>query len=194
MKRIAFALLLTSPFLFSCAHDYKPYTPATAYEKVESPRATVNVYPDDVRTNLDQYTNTIVAWAGVVKDTTARDRVNSDVMRATTVLEHHYFDWQENRKSGDKQYLISPRGEGAFQVEWDVRRKNPQATTADVDKYAGPGKLAIVYGTPQRVTDNGVVILKYRYLRIIDSKNFNINTFSYGRVGEPYKYVGKLGQ
>lgn len=191
MRRISALLLLVSPFLASCAHDYKPYKPINSYEQIEYPHASVDVYPDDVRGNIDQYTNTVVAWAGVIKDTRASALVNSDYMRATTTVEHHYFDWEQNRKGGRNEFLLSPRGEGTFQVDWEVRRKSDTATTGDVDKYAGPGKMVIVYGTPASVDDNGVITLKYRYLRVIDSKDFNMHTFSYGRIGEPYKYVGK---
>ena len=186
MRRIL--LLLPLILLASCSHSRKAYAPL-AYEKTEQSLVAYDVWPDDVRAHFSDYTNTIVAWVGVIKDTaafnkqdtTAFNKLAPELMTATTTLDHHYFDWKEEHHSSASKYSISPRGEGAFQVDWELRRVTPTATTADADKYAGPGKLAVVYGVPERVTDNGTIILKYRYLRVIETEDFDVSTLSYGR-------------
>ena len=61
--------------------------------------------------------------------------------------------------------------------------KNDQPITAT--------DLDVVYGIPKSVNSDGVINLNYRFLRVIDATNYNLYTFSYGRVGEAYKYTGK---
>ena len=56
--------------------------------------------------------------------------------------------------------------------------------------YAAPGKLAIVYGTPESVDEDGTIVLRYHYTRILDVERFTTNELDYGRVGEPFRPVG----
>jgi hypothetical protein len=71
--------------------------------------------------------------------------------------------------------LISPRGEGQFRMRWH-EPQGPDATENDAIKYATPGKLAIVYGTPESVDEDGTIVLRYHYIRILDPAHFSRRT------------------
>ena len=63
---------------------------------------------------------------------------------------------------------MSPRGEGLFRTDWVLRGNGPEAGTEAAESFASPGKLAIVYGVPEKVED-GTVVLRYRFLRVVDA-------------------------
>jgi hypothetical protein len=189
MMRIVVLLLVVAPLLVSCSNLRKPYQPTPGFEQIEYRNATVGVYPDEIRSALEKYTNTVVALAGIVKDTRSRDLITGE-FQATTLVEHHYFDWKNLRDASSGAYCVSPRGEGLFTFTWESHRKNAIASTADVDKYAEPGKLIVVYGIPKRVDTNGVITLSYRYMRVIDAAECNLYSYTYGRTGETVQYRG----
>jgi hypothetical protein len=192
MNRIATCACFALPlFLAACAYNL-PYHPVNRPEQIENKKALLDVYPDDVRTNLAQHTNSLVAWAGIIRETTTDD-ADDGTIRAVTTFEHHYFDWQEDREVVSPKLLVSPKGEGMFKTEWHLRKKTPEATTTDAGKFASPGKLAIVYGFPETLEDK-TVVLHYRYLRVIGQSSYCTNEFEYGRFGEPFKYLGKLAK
>ncbi len=58
-----------------------------------------------------------------------------------------------------------------------AQKSIPDATARDAQTYASPGKLAVIYGVPKSVETNGVIHLKYRYLRMIDAKDFTTSEF-----------------
>jgi hypothetical protein len=188
MNRAIVLTLLTVPFFVSCVSmTNAPYQPANKPETIEYGRDVLDAYPGDVRTNLDAYSNIGVAWAGIIQDTTVESGPGG-LIYATTTLDHHYFDWQENRDCHGVQLCVSPRGEGPFRVKWEMSKNDPEASVDDAAKFAAPGKLAIVYGVPERVED-GTVVLRYRYLRVLDSSHFATNVFDYSRFGEPFTYI-----
>jgi hypothetical protein len=63
------------------------------------------------------------------------------------------------------------------------------ASAESTEKYAAPGKVAVIYGVPEKVDADGTVVLKYRYLRIVDKNHFTTNEFDYGRMGEPFHVI-----
>jgi hypothetical protein len=169
-----------------------PYRPADKPENIEYGRDTLDAYPADVRTNLDAYSNTGVAWAGIIQNTVIEPGAGG-VIHATSTLDHHYFDWQENCDIDGVHLRLSPRGEGPFRVKWEMAKTDEDSTIEDAAKYAAPGNLAIVYGVPERVED-GVVVLHYRYLRVLDPSHFSTNVFDYSRFGEPVTYIDPPGK
>jgi hypothetical protein len=108
---------------------------------------------------------------------------------ADTIFEHHYFDWVQDKKGCCVKLSVSPRGEGLFRTTWRLDKTSRTADTESAEKYAAPGKLAIVYGVPEKVDANGTVVLKYRYLRVLDAKHFRTNEFDYGRMGESFRVI-----
>jgi hypothetical protein len=189
MNRLIALLLASVPFLFACASNVF-YRAASKPESTEMNKDMLDVYPGDVRHNLDLYTNAGVGWAGIILHTEAKTGADG-LIHAVTTFEHHYFDWEEDRYLGDVQLNLSPRGEGLFRTDWVLRRNDPEAGSAAAESYAGPGKLAIVYGVPEKV-ENGTVVLRYRFLRVVDADDYSTNKFDYGRFGEPFRYLDNL--
>lgn len=177
----------------SCAshHDDKQppgnetYQPENKAERTELRRDRVDIYPEDVRTNLDAYTNQGVAWVGYIQSTDAQEEDQGGKISAYTVFEHRYFNWVQNSNGKKTKLFISPRGEGLFRTHWHLNKTGDFATAESAQKYAGEGKMAIVYGLPERIDADGGVVLKYRYLRLLNSDEYSTNEFDYGRFGSP---------
>jgi hypothetical protein len=182
-----FIALLAVPLLSACSSNLI-YHPASRPERTEMDRDQLDVYPGDVRRDLDLYASNGVGWAGVIVRTEA-SQGSDGYIHAVTTFEHHYFDWEEDHRFGSKQFNLSPRGEGLFRTEWVLKRTDANAGADAAESYASPGKLALVYGVPESVS-NGVVGLKYRFLRVIEEDQFNTNRFDYGRFGQPFHYLG----
>ena len=165
------------------------YRPVTKPEKIEFARDRLDVYPGDVRKAPATYVGAAVVWAGIIRSTDAREADEGGQFVADTVFEHHYFDWVQNKSGHGVELFISPRGEGLFRAKWRLDKKGRDATAESAEKYAGPGKLALVYGLPEKVDADGTVVLKYRYLRILGADCFSTNKCDYGRFGEPFRMI-----
>jgi hypothetical protein len=179
-------ILAGLPCLFGCSSTVA-YHPADRPDGLEFDRDIVDVYPGDIRQNLDLYTNIGVGWAGIIQSISTEPQPDGTV-RSTMTFEHRYYDWQEEKWLGGGQLSIAPRGEGLFTTEAVFRFFDSSVSPAAVKDFASPGSLAIVYGVPQKV-ENGIVILKYRYLRVIPPKDFTISQFDYGRFDEPIRFM-----
>jgi len=182
-----FALIV----LVSCASHVStgPYQPVSKPEKIEFAHDRVDVYPDDIRQSFALHTNAAVAWVGVIRSTDAYEANEGDQILADTIFEHHYFNWiQDGHGHGAKLY-VSPRGEGLFRAKWHMDKTTLEASVKNAEEFAGKGKLAVVYGVPAQVDTNGTVVLKYRYLRILDATHFDTNTLDYGRWAKPIVMV-----
>jgi hypothetical protein len=126
-----------------------------------------------------------VAWAGIVVSNDATEEEFGGKIRMDTVFEHHYFNWQQEKRAGGVMLRVSPLGEGRFRMSWRMDRSNPEATEADALNSAAPGKLAIVYGTPESVDSDGTIVLRYHYIRIFDPSQFTVGALDYGRAAVP---------
>jgi hypothetical protein len=190
---VAFSALTV---LVSCVSRVgnESYQPATKPEKIEFARDRLDVYPDNVRKNPATYIGAAVVWAGIIRSTEAREGDEGGKIVADTVFEHHYFDWVQNNNGRGVELSISPRGEGLFRAKWHMDKVGKDATAESAEKYAGQGKLAIVYGVPEKVDADGTVVLKYRYLRILGVDCFSTNKFDYGRFGEPFRAIHSEGK
>jgi hypothetical protein len=191
MRHFALALFAAS-FLVACESNV-PYEPINTPESIEFKRARLEVYPDDVRRDIDHYANTPVAWVGVIRSTDAQENDYGGRITAETVFEHHYFDWEQDKDPSGVNLLVSPRGEGSFTCHWQMRKMESEASAYDAEKFARAGRLAIVYGVPESVKPDGTVVLKYSYLRILGRAHFSTNSIDYGRLGEElYKPMGGI--
>jgi len=168
------------------ASTAEPYQPATKAEKYEFTNDRLDFYPDDYRKDPTNSAGITVAWAGIIKSTDANERDNGSQIFADTVFEHHYFDWVQEKGPKGIELSVSPRGEGLFKMRWLMDKTGNDSTAYSAEDFAGPGKLAIVYGVPQKVEADGTIVMHYKYLRIIDQDHFNTNEFDYGRLGEPF--------
>ncbi|HWD18748.1 MAG TPA: hypothetical protein VHB20_05670 [Verrucomicrobiae bacterium] len=188
MKLLLTLVSFGAVLLAGCSSSNLAYQPRTEPESREFQRDSLDVYPADVRNDPARFDGKAVAWAGIIRQSKAQDLDDGSIHLVTT-FEHHYFDWQQNGGGHGAHFSLSPRGEGAFQTDWVLRKINPDAGATDAEQYAAPGKLAIVYGVTEGVNDNGEVKLKYRYLRVIDADKYTTGEFDYGRFGEPVVYL-----
>jgi hypothetical protein len=172
--------LLAVALLPACS-TYSPYRPDAWQEKVEFNNDRSSIFPEDVRKDPIAYTRNRVAWAGIILRNEATVEKYGGNIRMDTVFEHHYFDWKQTRQARGTTFAISPRGEGRFRMTWYMNRKAPDTTEADAIKFAAPGDLAIVYGTPEAVDDDGTIMLRYHYVRIIKPGHFMDSKIDYGR-------------
>jgi hypothetical protein len=189
MRHVALAVFAAS-CLVSCESN-APYEPVNKPERIEYKNVRLDVYPDDVRKDPDKYTNTPVAWVGVIRGTDAQEEDYGGKIFADTVFEHHYFDWEQDTDMAGVNLLVSPRGEGPFCTRWHLRKTDNEASAYDAEKFAHKGKLAILYGVPESVKPDGTIVLKYLYVRILGRAHFSTNEIDYGRLGEePYRPIG----
>jgi len=188
MKTLYQLFTLGAAALVAGCSSYPAYRPQTAPEKIEFRHDSLEVYPEDVRKDPAKFAGIRVAWAGIIQQSDVAE-CNGDMFCIHTVFQHHYFDFQENGGMSGPRYSVSRRGEGLFKTEWVVRKINSNATPDQVQKYAAPGKLAIVYGVPTGVDENGEIQLRYRYLRLVDQDDYTLYNFDYGRLGQPVVYM-----
>jgi len=185
---VAFSALTV---LVSCVSRVgnESYQPVTKPEQIEFARDRLDIYPDDIRKDPAFHAGAGVVWTGIIRSTDAREEDQGGQIVAYTVFEHHYFDWVQYNNGQEVTLFVSPRGEGLFRAKWRLDKKGRDATAESAEKYAGQGKLALVYGVPEKVDADGTVVLKYRYLRILGADHFSMNKFDYGRFGEPFRAI-----
>lgn len=185
MIRFCALTALAATCCVSCVQQPGPYQPLAKPELKEYSRDRLNVYPNDVRDDLDAYTNTPVVWVGTIHSSDAQDEDVGGKIRVETVFDHHYFNWRQLGAGRHAQLSVSQRGEGRFRARWYMVRKYPDAGAADAQLYAARGKLAIFYGVPVSVDPDGTVVLHYHYVRILDESDFTTEGKMYGRLGDP---------
>jgi hypothetical protein len=191
MIRIFIVAFSALTVLVSCVSKVgnEAYQPVTKPDKIEFARDRLDVYPDDIRKNPAAYAGVGVVWAGIIRSTDAREEDDGGRIVADTVFEHHYYNGVEYNTGHDIQLFVSPRGEGLFRVKWHLDKVGDNATADSAEEYAAPGKLALVYGVPEKVNADGTVVLRYRYLRILGADQFSTNQFDYGRFGQPRRLL-----
>jgi hypothetical protein len=165
------------------------YQPVTKPEQIEFAHDRLDIYPDDIRQKPALYAGARVVWVGIIVSTDAHEEEEGNQIVADTVFEHHYFDGVQYVDGRHVMLFVSPRGEGLFRTRWHMDKVGNNATAETAEKYAEPGKLALVYGVPEKVNADGTVNLKYRYLRILNANQFSTNEFDYGRFGAPFSMI-----
>ena len=189
MKLNIIVTLLAAGFAVSCASN-APYHPASRPERIEYRYGRFDVYPEDVRKNPTNYAGLTVVWAGIIRSSDTQEEQAGGLIRVNSVIEHHYFHWRQDEHPEGVKLLLSPRGEGLFRIRWHLRRNDPEASGADAAAFVAPGRLAIVYGVPESVDDDGTVVLKYHYARLLGREHYATNETDYGRLGEPFYDAG----
>lgn len=168
--------LTTRCFSFPSSRIYKP---SSEMEKREFGLSNRKLYPDDVRKFPIQYKSVVVAWPGIIVESTLQKHDNGNEM--ILLLEHHYYDWIEDFSIQKEKIFLSPRGEGLFQASWSF---GEYTDTKKVKKMTDPGNMAIVYGTPEKI-EGKIIFIKTTYIRLIDKQWFRTDIIDYGREGEP---------
>ena len=163
------------------------YMPQSNWELQEYNGTDFRILPNDVRQDLDRYKSSRIAWVGIIQESEFYE--NPDNYEVLLLMQHRYFDWQVDYSMTKSKYLVSTQGEGLFQTSWRLTKD------ADLpyfmDRFSA-GNLAIVYATPDTVI-NYVVLVKSRYIRILDKSEFNATELNYipeQRLKPPYKTTG----
>ena len=187
-RTILLALFLggVSALMIGCpgsAPGSRAYRPLPQWEAKFFAQARRDVFPNDVRQHLDGFTNTLVAWTGVITNIEFFNDGTSRVARFTA--EHHYFDWIEDKSIQRERFFLSPRGEGAFAAAW-------RAETPDEKKFVGQftvGDLLVAYGYPSMIRSNVVGLYPAQNLRAIKPQWYRTDILDYGRPGEPSRIL-----
>jgi hypothetical protein len=131
----------------------RPYAPSTEQEREVFFSAHRDVFPDDVRRDLDAHRTTLLAWVGIITSARWLDRKQPT---AEFLIEHHYWDWIEDHSVQREVAFLSPRGEGPFScVKTFVK---PSAKSKVVHPLPPPGSMAIVYGYPEAVRAQSEIV------------------------------------
>ena len=186
---LSLALLMLLPGCLPFPHT-RTYRPVSSLEKQALERANRNVFPDDVRRALPDHSSTVLAWPGVIVSSEFVE--HADKLEITFLLEHHYYSWLEDFSIQRERIFLSPRGEGPFRTSWFVRKED--GDTAAVRSAARPGNLLIVYGSPDQITDDGVISVSAAYIRPIDAQWYRTDVMDYGRPGQPARLLKAPGR
>ncbi len=157
----------------------RAYRPLPRWEARFAAQARRDVFPNDVRQKPDGFTNVLVAWTGIITNIEYFADRPPRMARITAV--HHYFDWVEDIGIQRERFFLSPRGEGAFAVQWIAETPDDQKF---VDQFA-VGDMLIAYGYPTVVRSNYVGLNPVQNLRAIKPQWYRTDILDYGRPGEP---------
>lgn len=175
-------ILLVSTITLSCiGYSTRYYKPITEKEKYAFGKANREIYPNDVRSNFNDYDSARVAWPGIIKNITFNSR--PDTMVCDFLVEHHYYSWLEDFGAQHERIFLSPRGEGLIQFDMLLKAG---ADSLDVKKTIG--SMIIVYGIPAGAEDSVVNLYSFD-IRIIGQEWFTTTVMDYGREGEPIKVL-----
>jgi len=156
-------------FLAGCmAPNSKLYSPKSKTEISLFKKAKKKIFPNDIKKNINKYSNTLVVWTGILKHSHWEN--NST---AKFIIEHHYWDWIEDYSIQKEVAFVSPRGEGIFTCT--KRSTQINAELPEVESFA------IVYGYPKRISKNGEIILDCKGISFTDKGWYATDIWDYGR-------------
>lgn len=172
-KNSHYYFLIISIGLILLLNCMESYFPQSNWEQREYFKSNFEIQPHDLTSHWNEYKSVNVAWVGIIQESEFYE--NPDNYEVLMLMEHRYFDWNVDFSKSEAKYFISTKGEGLFQTRWYLTKD------ADLlyfmDRF-GKGNLAIVYATPDTVINN-IVLVKSRFVRIIDKNHFNANQFDY---------------
>jgi hypothetical protein len=160
----------------------RAYRPQPQWEAKFAAQARRDVFPNDVRQKPDGFTNTLVAWTGVIGNI---EYLPDPPRMVRFYAVHHYFDWVEDISIQRERFFLSPRGEGAFAVQWIAQTPDDQKF---VNQFA-VGDMLIAYGDPAVVRSNYIALNPAQNIRAIKPQWYRTDILDYGRPGEPSKIL-----
>lgn len=177
---IIFSLITYAIFLSACSTLYQPISQieADAFARVRH-----DIFPYDLIQHKVPFNKTEVAWAGVITESNIDSSGNSYKINFT--IQHHYFDWVEDRRRIQTRYLLSPRGEGTIKTRWELVKSLKEDTVLNEIKV---GRMIVIYGLPVSASNNSVTV-QATYLRTFEPSLFRTDIMDYGRPGEPVKLL-----
>jgi hypothetical protein len=160
------------------------YTPVSEWEEEAMSKASFDIFPNDVKKDIDAHKLSKIAWAGVVKSYEVDE--STSPYQVVYVLEHHYFSWAIDGTT--KKFWLSPRGEGTFLARWPFQEGWTEEVVRENVKV---GDLMVTYGIPQSIMENGYIDLgDAYYMRLFPRQAYRTDVIDYGRPGEPSKSIG----
>lgn len=178
------ALILVAVVLAGCPPHSKLYRGFSEVEQEHFNKASREIFPNDVRTDLERYRSSKVAWPGFVTD--AQWLAKGDGFEVKFKIEHHYYDWILDYSIQKEKIFLSPRGEGKLETSC------PSKPGQESQVLGMVGHLVIIYGVPLNV-EQGVVSLTCDFASTINRKWVRTDAFDYGRPGEPVKFLNVPG-
>ena len=176
-------LALCSLLLSGCPHS-KKYRGLSEVEQDQFNKANRDIYPNDVRNNIQHFQSDKVAWPGLI--TEAKWMEKDGTFATKFLIEHHYYDWILDYSIQKGKIFLSPRGEGSFATVCPSRPDQETIVTT------APANLLIVYGMPEKV-EEGIVFVTCDYANFIKREWVRTDWFDYGRPGEPVKGLNVPG-
>jgi hypothetical protein len=140
-----------------------------------------NIWPNDVRSNIEDYVNEFVGWVGIVQ----QYRIENNVVQLTMM--HHYYDWIEDFGYAKWPILLSPNGEGIIMGNYILRQDITEDQLNEFIKDLLEDCI-IIYGYPKEIMENGEIIIDTKYARRISKRYVDPEWRNYGRQG----YMGEL--
>lgn len=179
MKKISLLILVL--FVTGCTHYYKP---ASDWEREAMSKASYDIFPNDVRNDIEAHKSSKIAWAGIIKSYQI-DKSTSPA-KINFTLEHHYFSWAIDGTT--RKFWLSPRGEGIFTASWPFQEGWNEEKVRENIKISD---LMITYGVPKSVSETKQINLgDAYYMRLFPRESYRTDVIDYGRPGEPSKSIG----
>jgi hypothetical protein len=168
------AILIFS--LEGCLPGSRYYKPVSEWEEQEFNRANRNIFPNDVRVDVESYVDSVIAWPGIILNHEVKE--HDDRIELFLRLEHHYYDWIEDFSIQRARIFLSPRSEGQFSTSWIFIK---DTSIDELSEHAKQGNLAIVYGNPIEIIEDSVIVVKSTYIRGLNKKWYRTDIMDYGR-------------
>jgi hypothetical protein len=179
MKKLYLAFILQTFVLFSLFGQSRLYQPSSEEERQFYINIDKDIWPDDVRQNVDQYKDVLIGWVGIIENV-AVDFNNDEYYILGINIKHYYYDWVEDFGVGNKPIKLSSEGEGYFYCNYYMKR-NWEENVIQILAENIIGQCAIVYGFPTGIMENGIVNVTVKHLRAIDEQFIDMNWMKYGR-------------
>jgi|GEM_PF-1775600 len=167
-------ILMLATLASACATrpTYQPGTPVEAGFYAKADRATT---PKQVAARFEAYKDSQVAWAGIVRSrkVTPVAKTKGD-FEVEVLVEHRFFDWNEylSPKKREETFLLSPISGGNIRVVGRYTR--PSGSKQLPAQELSPGTMVVLYGQPERVERNNVILLNSGYVRPIDKTHYSV--------------------
>jgi hypothetical protein len=165
--------------LVSLSAQSRLYQPASEEEKQFYASINKNIWPDDVRKNIGEYTNTLVCWVGIIENVTV-DFNNDEYYILGIYIKHYYYDWIEDFGIGNRPIKLSSDGEGYIFCNYYMK-KNWEEDVIKIVAEDIIDNCAILYCLPLEILDGGIINVNVKYLRTIDEQYVEMNWKKYGR-------------
>lgn len=164
------------------------YQPVSRWETEAMSRAEGNIFPDDVRKDIEKYRSTTIVWTGIVKK--CQTEYEEDRIIVNFDLEHRYYDWVEDFHAMNRPIWLDSKGEGPFVTSWELKKNTDKEV---IEENSKPGTLLIVYGTPTKL-EGKTIFVKAFYVRPISASYYQQSPYDIGRAPAPTERYKKKNQ